>query len=473
MTEKTVKVIITAEVSGRQLELGEMEVGLNARMDEEIYQGMKRCGQQLQTELIEEADRCFQETEAKAWENRGRKERQMMTSVGWIRFKRRIYLDEKGVWRKPVDEMLELVPKAHYSQSVQEKAGYLVSELPYRQTALTLGWLLGDEISHSTVRRLMLEVGQSLNAEEAEKQKDLFERGAEIEAGKTPAEVLYGESDGVWVSLQREEKRKTEVRVGILYTGKKTVAVGRKALENKVVVTKVVENSQEWQEMLLKTAHENYDLKSTSQMIVGGDGGAWVRRSFDLVDLPREFVLDRFHLYRDARRAFGFTAQTDAWIHTIRTKGLESVMGDMLKVVSTAPPNQAKKMHQFIRYLVHNQDGLLDPDCRTHLTPGFHHLGAIEGNVDKLVVRRLKGRGRSWSLAGLKAMLAICRHRDVLKRGAFSPFTPLPAETEPAHKTKTDQSEWLHANVPALYLAHKNRPWAQVLRDKVHPSGVL
>jgi hypothetical protein len=50
------------------------------------------------------------------------------------------------------------------------------------------------------------------------------------------------------------------------------IGVGRKALENKVVVTKIVKNSLEWQETILKTAFEHYDLSKTAQIVVGGDG---------------------------------------------------------------------------------------------------------------------------------------------------------------------------------------------------------
>lgn len=56
---------------------------------------------------------------------------------------------------------------------------------------------------------------------------------------------------------------------------------------------------------MLKTAYQHYDLSGTKQMMVGGDYNCWVRQSFDMVDLPTEFVLDRYHLFREAWRAFG------------------------------------------------------------------------------------------------------------------------------------------------------------------------
>ena len=468
------KIIISAEVAGRKKILGAIEVTMNARMDESIYQGMQRCGQKLLIEMLEAVDKRLQQTVAREWENRGRKKRQMITSNGWILFKRRVYKDREGHWRRPLDEMLGVKSKQHYTLSVKEKAGYLVSELAYRKAGSVLGWLIGTDISHTTTGRLMQEVGQSLEAEEDEQRERVFEQGEDLEPGKQTAEVLYGESDGVWISLQGEERRKTEVRVGILYTGKKVIAEGRKRLENKVVVTKIVKNSQEWQETMLKTAYENFDLDSTTQMIIGGDGGKWVRQSFDLLGLSSEFVLDRFHLYRDARRAYGFIAQTDTWIHQITQDGLDAVLPDMLQALSKAPQAKAKKMRQFIQYLVNNRDGLLDPDCRVHLQPGFHRLGAIEGNVDKLVVKRLKGRGRSWSLVGAKAMLAVCRHQNKLKQGAFQPFEKhLAAKPLKVENKKHDNGDWLQAGVPSLHSAHKNRPWARILRERIHPSGVL
>ena len=468
------KIIISAEVAGRKKILGAIEVTMNARMDESINQGMQRCGQKLLIEMLEAVDKRFQQTKAREWENRGRKKRQIVTSIGWVPFKRRVYKDSEGHWRRPLDEMLELKPKRHYTQSVKEKAGYLVSELAYRKAGSVMGWLVGTDISHTTMGRLMQEVGQSLEAEEDEQRERVFEQGEELEAGKQAAEVLYGESDGVWISLQGEEQQKTEVRVGILYTGKKVIAEGRNRLENKVVVTKIVKNCQEWQETMLKTAYENYDLDSTTQMIIGGDGGRWVRQSFDLLGLPSEFVLDRYHLYRNARRAYGFSAQTDTWIHQITQEGLDAALPAMLQALSKAPQAKAKKMRRFIQYLVNNRDGLLDLDCRAHLQPGFHRLGAIEGNVDKLVVRRLKGRGRSWSFDGAKAMLAVCRNQNKLKQGAFIPFEKhLVGKPRKVEMRKQDNGDWLQAGVPSLYSSHKNRPWARILRERIHPSGVL
>ena len=62
-------------------------------------------------------------------------------------------------------------------------------------------------ISHSAVQRMVWAVGQRIaDGEEAER-KRIFERGGEVALGKVTASVLYGESDGVWVHLQRERRK--------------------------------------------------------------------------------------------------------------------------------------------------------------------------------------------------------------------------------------------------------------------------
>lgn len=90
-------------------------------------------------------------------------------------------------------------------------------------------------------------------------------------------------------------------------------------------------------------------------------------------------------------------------------------------------------------------------------------------------MRRLKGRDRSWRLDGVKAMLAESRHKDALRQGAFKPLMKNVDcyQTRKARQKKIDYGEWLQTDVPAIHLYHSTRPWAKVLKDIVHPKGVL
>jgi hypothetical protein len=298
--------------------------------------------------------------------------------------------------------------------------------------------------------------------------KRVFEQGEALEAGKITAPVLYGESDGVWVHLQREDRKSTEVRVAILSDGRKQIGKDRFRLEDKVCVTAIGLNSEAWQEQVLRTAHLKYDLSQTKMLISGGDGNHWVRHSFDRLEVQQEFVLDQFHLQRAAQRAFHDQEKASQVVKLLRTKGFAEVRDSLQLCIDQAEGKQKKQMKEFYDYVRNNQDVLLDLEHRNCASPAY--LGAIEGNVDKLVVHRMKGRGCSWRLRGLRAMLALCRHQDALRQHAYE-YLPLTVPTKSIHgvqKLEVEYAETLPKSMPILYGPDHDKPWVNTLRRIVH-----
>jgi hypothetical protein len=53
---------------------------------------------------------------------------------------------------------------------------------------------------------MVRKVSQSYQAEEEAQSEGIFVKGKSIKPGGIPTKGLYGESDGMWISLQREEK---------------------------------------------------------------------------------------------------------------------------------------------------------------------------------------------------------------------------------------------------------------------------
>ena len=97
-------------------------------------------------------------------------------------------------------------------------------------------------------------------------------------------------------------------------------------------------------------------------------------------------------------------------------------------------------------------------------------LGAIEGNVDKLVVRCMKGRGRSWRWRGLRGMLAICQCKSQLRTLAFH-FESVDIPKKPVRRISAlsvDYSERIQKSMPVFSGPHQARLWAQSLHRYVH-----
>ena len=107
---------------------------------------------------------------------------------------------------------------------------------------------------------------------------------------------------------------------------------------------------------------------------------------------------------------------------------------------------------------------------------GLRGLGAIEGNVDKLIADRMKKRGMSWTRRGADRMARLISLRE---RGDLNTWAR--CQSRPQHIPSrekmmlrgvqyqhSDHGVWLSADLPALHGPHCDRPWAQVLRALAH-----
>lgn len=471
MTDEAVQISITIRVAKREQKI---ERKINMEELEETIQGIAvETGQEAFRMGIRELDEQIGEKLPKGWRNMGTEERWLVSSLGAMRYKRRIYLDEKHRRRKPVDELLGIEKYGRMSGRVQEMGASLACMGTYRLAANQLSWLIKTPISHSAVQRMAWISGNRIaDGEEAER-KRVFEHGEPLESGKVKASVLYGESDGVWVHLQREKRRSAEVRVAIMSTGRKQIGKDRYRLENKHCITAIGLNSEQWQEQIVREGHLYYDLSETKLMICGGDGNQWVRHSFDRMGIPQEFVLDRFHLFRTAKRTFHYQVEGTQMVTQLRQEGFPSVTKDLRQRIEQSEGRERQKLKEFYSYIHNNQDGLLDLEKRGVALPAF--LGAIEGNVDKLVVHRMKGRGCSWRLRGLRAMLALCRNCNDLKQHSYR-YLPLSVPSKSIHrvpKLDIEYSEVVPKTMPILYGPDHDKPWVNTLRKIVHGHDSL
>jgi hypothetical protein len=466
MTENSVTISITIRVSEREVRI-ENEIGIGD-MEETIQGIMLEAGQQAFGMGIKAIDDRIAEKLPRGWQNVGTEERWIVSSIGALRYRRRVYLDENKQRRKPLDEILRVERYGRVSERVQEMGSSLACMGTYRLAASQLSWLIKTPISHSAVQRMVWTTGNRIaDGEEAERRR-VFESGGQVESGKVKAAVLYGESDGVWVHLQREKHKSAEVRVAILSTGRKQIGKDRYRLENKRCITAIGLNSEMWQEQIVREAHLSYDLSQTQILISGGDGNQWVRQSFDRLDIQQEFVLDRFHLHRAARRAFQDRAKAKHMVTRLRREGFAAVNAELRELSEQAEGKKKDRLKDFYRYVYNNQDGLLDLEMRRCTHPAC--LGGIEGNVDKLVVHRMKGRGCSWRLPGLRAMLALCRNSDQLKLHAYH-YLPTQVPKKIIHRLpnqEVEYSEALQKSMPIFRGPDQDKPWVKSLYRYVH-----
>jgi hypothetical protein len=466
MTEGSVDISITIKVEEVVKEI-QIEVAVN-ELEDAIQTMMLGLGPQVLQGVISVLDNRIAENMGTGWHNVGTEARWMISSLGPVYYKRRVYQDENRRRWKPVDELLGIERYRRMTGRVQEIGSALAGKATYRQAADQISYMLKTHFSASTIQRMVWMVGKRIaDGEEAEERR-IFENGDQIETGKMRAAVLYGESDGVFIHLQREKARSAEVRVAILSTGRKQIGEDRFRLENKCCITAIGLNSEAWQEKIVREAHLHYDLEHTRLLITGGDGNQWVRHTFDRMQIHQEFILDRFHLHRAARRALQDRKAARDLVTHLRQEGFDGVRPDLLKRIQHSNGVRRQKLEDFYRYVQHNHDGLLDLEKRGLYHPAW--MGAIEGNVDKLVVHRMKGRGCSWSLSGARSMLAICRNVDQLSSHAYR-YLPIQAPHKSYHHLQNlavEYAEVMQRTMPVFQGPHQNKPWVISLHRAIY-----
>jgi hypothetical protein len=461
MTAYTVPISISIK-AGKREEVIKKDLAV-----QEIELKIAKLGQEVSGKamkaILSELDEVISREVSENWNNVGREPRRVGFCHGHIRYTRRIYRDEQGQRRKPLDELLGIGAYQRSSQKVQEMGSVLAAQSSYRLAADSLSYLVKTDMSASSIQRMVWRIGGRIAQQEVVQRSE--------RTGKTEAEVLYAESDGVWIHLQREQRKRQEARVAVMYSGKKGVGKGRFGLKNKVVMTQLCGETLDWQIKLRELADQNYDLEHTKLLVVGGDGNSWVRQSFDLFNLPQAHLLDRYHVMRCLRQSYGQVLNVPRLARRLFSQGFEAVSDELSTCIRQARGRSRQRMQQAFEYLQNNQDALIDLDKRGLNYEHFYSLGSIEGNVDKLAAQRMKGRGCCWRLSVAEAMLAILRHKHELLQHAFV-YHPVTQPAKHSNRVKSPQREQAYlppsGSLPIFQAKNQNEPWVKLLRSKMN-----
>ena len=465
MTDASVSIIITvkagevSETIEKDISVMEMESDLN-----KVFQSSQQQVTAMLFDLLESQLHAYVSAQTE-WKNIGTEQRSVLLESGSITYRRHIYKDKQGKRHKPFDDLLHLRAYQRNSRKVEAMAASLAAISSFRNAAELFSYVIKEPVSASSIHRMTGRVGAELQAMERIMDEE------NLEPGTVVAHRLMAEADGVYIKLQREQQKRAEVKVAVFYTGKQAISPHRNRLVNKMFSCQLGMSNEEWQQHLAALAYRSYDLSKVGFVQIGGDGAKWVHNSFDYLGVPGHHLLDRFHVIRNLNTAFGSDLNVGELQAKLFSQGFTAVEADLLWVI--ARQKGAKKDHQkrSLEYLKANQDALIDLDKRALGEFNFCSMGAMEGNVDKLVAQRMKGKGRSWSIKGAQNLLAILRYRELIKTEAFA-FLEIP-KMEPKSRWKYQRCkdpEWTpkSASVPIFSSTHGSDNWVQLLKCKVN-----
>ena len=327
------------------------------------------------------------------------------TCLGPVKVRRRQYSDGES-HRYLLDEVMGMNKRSHVTNGVQVLALDLASTMPYRRSADVLRKTSAIDLTHQTIWRLVAKAADPY-LKKTEQELKWFHETGEIPAsdGKQVARLMV-EADGVMLSLQREKERKTEVKLGIAYEDWESVGKDRYKTVNKTIFAAITGGDTFWAGMSLKL-QRRYDLSRVGKTIVGGDGANWVKEGARYIN--GQFQLDRYHLNKELTSALGQDKETKGKVwQACQCGDVKTGLQIMAEAMKQAKGERAQRIAKAYHYLNANRDGI--EDYRVKLGEegkGLRRTGAMEGNVDKLVVRRMKNQGMSWSLQGIRRLLCV------------------------------------------------------------------
>lgn len=409
----------------------------------------------------------------------GKRSRTLVTRLGDITFERRLYREKgTGRYRFLLDEALGLPAKEAVSKVVAGLALQAAAVLPFGRAAEELRKFLPQGISATALQKLVWRFGDRVEEAEAKGQEATFGDGEVPAMGQEPASRLFVEGDGVSVALQREKERRAEVKTAIGYGGWERIGADRYRTVGKVVHAGLEDTDTCWERFWLKVC-QRYDLSCLEQVVLGGDGATWIAEG--LMGLPGVFQLDRFHLWRAIRQALVGREDLAGQVYHEATQGSWERADELLAGVLRSPdllPEREKAVREVRQYMLANREGLRDWRDRAKSQPGDRTLGAMEGNVDKLIAIRTKRRGMSWRKTGLHSMAKLlqsvyqgdvefyaspCRQRPLAALQA----SPRPSRLKVSSK---GQDTPFKATLPAVRGPHASRPWARLIKAMCAPS---
>jgi len=445
-------------------------------------------GMALAAQIFESVLTCLDEelarTRDRTLRNKGTGERTIQTVFGEVTIKRRRYREEmrvdgklkKGAYRYLLDEALGLPPDDRISPGLTEALVEGAVEEPFRQVVERRQEAGLPTPSHTTVHNITRKLGEMVAREQEEQRRAVFEYAEEVPGEKKKVPCLFLEADGTMVHLQREEQKLGEVKIGLSHEGweKRSPGSDEYTLVNPLVNSGVFPSSDAFWETTAAGLSGRYDLEHSTYTVLSGDGAGWIKGAGDYFD-GMEMQVDRFHLHRSIRAAFG-PEQASGLIRLLAQGDVKAFMDTMEASISDGKTHENRvKRRAVFNFCKQHEGELLDYRLREEKPPQgilLRGMGAIESYVDKVIANRMKKRGMRWTLAGADAMARLRAlnangelHEYASRRIAWQVRTDGKIVARVKERVLDDPERWLRKAVPALYGPHADRPWVKAIRE--------
>lgn len=376
-------------------------------LEEIVFRKMCKLGCDCLKNLLEQKDaKLLEERDKSKYENRGLKTTHIDTRMGRVEFERHQYRykdeDGKACVVYLLDEELEIFSLGKISSQLIEMMATQVTKNAYRPAAKAISDGTGMTVSHTTLWNIAGKIGERIEEEERERIKEM-ESG--YNPGSKEVEVLFEEADGVYISLQGQDRKdkgkRRELKVGVIYEGWEKEGENRYKLVEKSVCSSF-ESGKEFKKIKDSMINSKYNMDEIKYRVQNGDGAEWIHDKDDASIISQ---LDPFHIRQ-------------AIVRKIRCKDTRKIINGLLEeqriplaldVVeaysnSVSDEKEEKRAKELYIYLKNNEDMLVVYKKRDLPLPApptgleYRNMGTMEHHICDVIAQRMKGRKGSWSI---------------------------------------------------------------------------
>lgn len=329
--------------------------------------------------------------------------RNILTSIGSLRYERRLYKDKKTKERKYLfDEKVGIERSKLTTLDADVKIVEEAIDTSYRRGGINAS--ISDKVTKMTVKNIL--------------DKIVVPHKDYVVIKKRKVEYLYIDADEDHIALQRENSYSEINKLIYVYEGVESVAP--KSKRHRLInvhyfggiCEKVKDNQALW-EKVRRYIIENYDIKSIKKIYLGGDGGQWIKEGRYLFNNV-EFVMDEFHI---KKYVYSITSHMrdsqdeaiDRLYEILRKKDKKGLEKYIDTIYSYAKKDEDKrKIKEDGKYFINNFESIV-----LRLVHKEYIVGcSAEGHVSHILASRMSSRPMGWTIEGANKITALRLYRS-------------------------------------------------------------
>ena len=370
-------------------------------IEKNVYRFICELGCSITKQILEEKELEHKKTADKnKYIFKGSRNSSVKTIYGEVIYKRRQYKnreDNKYVKKNAFTYY------GMYSENFIKLVEDVISKNSYRDSADIIYKLTGQCISQQSIWNIVQYIGEKYR--EKINTIDLFKNNKPIKTDK-----LFNEMDGIWINMQKSNKRMEEVKVFTSYTG-----WNEDGKIDNLLCYAGINSVTEFREIRENLINFTYERSNDCLHILNSDGAKWIK---NMVNKSYICQLDRYHLNRAIIQTVKDKEKIKEIFIAIRKGLFNNAILIVEKLIDIEKEFSYKKRLKQLKKYLHENFSMLGNYKNLLKYQDYkkvekeHGMGIQESLNYTLVAKRMKHNRSSWVVKGANNMLLLLITRN-------------------------------------------------------------